>query len=314
MEASTARFRKWVLSLFPEITQLRTALLRIEQKIDLLETFSHGARATYVGNNRVLMKAVVAGANIAFFVEANDKLLSPWFIVTGQYDTPLTNYLVSTLRPDSHCVDIGANFGYFTCLMARFCPNGKIIGIEADRSISEIARDNIHINGFHNIATIIHAAASNGTEELTFYRRNLRSGNTSIVRYSEEFTTSLGEKPSQAFRVRGLCVDDLLPQMKGRIDVMKIDVEGAEPLVVEGAHRAIAANPNIRIVLEWSPAQMQAAGFDIQGFCSSLNRMELEPFEVDEKGYLSPLTFQELSKLPYRDGIVLMKRHKAQTN
>ena len=52
----------------------------------------------------MLVKAVAAGANIAF-VEANDKLLSPWLVITGPYETPLTNYFISALRPDSHCSD-----------------------------------------------------------------------------------------------------------------------------------------------------------------------------------------------------------------
>ena len=133
----------------------------LEHKINILEYFSHGGRATYVGNNRVLVKAVVANNNIAFFVEANDRLLSPWFIVTGGYETQLTDYFVRELRPDSHCIDVGANFGYFTCLMARFCPQGRVIGIEPDEHVYEIARDNVFINDFNKFTSVLHAAASN---------------------------------------------------------------------------------------------------------------------------------------------------------
>lgn len=68
---------------------------RLERKIDRLESFSHGARATYVGNNRVLVKAVVADCNLAYLVEADDKLLSPWFTITGTYETELTDFFRS---------------------------------------------------------------------------------------------------------------------------------------------------------------------------------------------------------------------------
>jgi hypothetical protein len=116
-------------------------LRKIEAKIDRLETFSHGARATYVGDNRVLMKCVVENHQIAFLVEADDRLITTWFIVSGTYETDLTNLFVEMLHQDSHRIDIGANFGYFTCLMARFSPRGKLIGVEPDRHVYEIARD-----------------------------------------------------------------------------------------------------------------------------------------------------------------------------
>src|SRR6516164_10467599 len=49
---------------------LVTELRALSGKLDALDYYSHGARAVYVGNNRVLMKAVVAGAQIAFLLEA----------------------------------------------------------------------------------------------------------------------------------------------------------------------------------------------------------------------------------------------------
>ena len=95
-----------------------------------------------------MIRAVVADANLAFLTEADDRLITPWFACTGEYETPLTEFLVRTLRPDSRCIDVGANFGYFSCLMARFCPEGQVVGIEADSHVFELLRDNLAINGF----------------------------------------------------------------------------------------------------------------------------------------------------------------------
>jgi hypothetical protein len=84
-------------------------LRAINSKIDALDYHSHGARAVYVGNNRVLMKAVVAGAQIAFLLETDDRLLPPpWFIASGRYETELTDFFVRHLKPDNHCIDVGA--------------------------------------------------------------------------------------------------------------------------------------------------------------------------------------------------------------
>jgi len=278
----------------------------IERKTDRIENFSHGARAVYVGGNRVLMKAIIADHQIAFFVEANDRLLSPWFIATGGYETALTNFFVKELRPDSHCIDIGANFGFFTCLMARFCPNGRVLGIEADRHVFELARDNTFINGFGH-AEVLHAAASKERGQMTLYRRLTRSGNTSIASMSSEFLDRIGEQPSEPFTVDAISVDDLLSKMARRIDFIKIDVEGAEPLALQGAATAIAENPNITIVMEWSPGQVIQAGFDLDAFIANIGRLHLKAFDIMQDGALMPLLLEGLSTLPYRAGIVLKK-------
>ena len=57
--------------------------------------------------------------------------------------------------------------------------------------------------------------------------------------------------------------NDLLPKLDGRVDFMKIDVEGCEPLAFRGAKELIASNRQLKIVMEWSPGQIRSAGFDV---------------------------------------------------
>ena len=277
------------------------------ESVHRLETFSHGTRATYIGDKRVLVRIVVANANIAFIVESDDKLLTPWFMATGTYETDLTDFLVTQLTKDSHCLDVGANFGYFTCLMARFCPEGKIIGVEADTQIYQLTRDNIDINGFGNVASARNAAARETAEPVTMYRRTGRSGNTSIASVSESFTREMGEPPVVPFTVPGLRVDDLLADFGGRLDFMKVDVEGAEPLVFRGARETISRNPQLTVVMEWSPGQIQHAGFHVAEFLSELDAAGLKPFDLVD-GQERAISFATLAGLPYRAGVILRRR------
>lgn len=281
-------------------------LERIEQKLDQIEYFSHGARANYIGNNRVLTRCVVRNNVIAFILEADDRILSPWFIVSGRYEEILTNYFADHLKPDSHCIDVGTNFGYFTCLMARFCPNGRILGIEAEQNVYAVARDNIYINGFEGIASVMHAAASNSNADVTLHSRGTRSANTSIAKMPEDFIRALAEPQSQAFTVPGVRLDDLLPQMNGRVDFLKVDVEGAEPLVFQGAHEMFATNPQLRAVMEWSPGQISAAGFDLPIFLADLEAMGLSFYDIEPAG-LTRLSAHDLLNISYRAGIVLQR-------
>jgi FkbM family methyltransferase len=324
--ASWAGLRRWwcnvkAIALVPDVAELRSInsrldmlalvpdivaeLRSINSRLDMLDYHSHGARAVYVGNSRVLMKAVVGGAQIAFLLEGDDRLLSPWFIVSGRYETELTDFFLLHLNPDSHCIDVGANFGYYTCLMARFCPSGRVFAIEADEHVAALVRDNIAINGFNTgIAEALHAAASDSAKPLTLYRRITRSGNTSLLRMPDDVLSQLGEPVSEPFDVAGMCIDELLPRLEGRVDFIKIDVEGSEPLALRGARETIKRNPHLTIVMEWSPGQIQAAGFDVPAFLSELDEMSLQAFDTAGK----QLGRNDLLAAPYFTGIVLRHR------
>jgi FkbM family methyltransferase len=265
---------------------------------------SHGGRATYVGKNRILTKCVIADAIIGFLVEADDRLLTPWLTLSGEYELDLTNFFLKNLKRNSKCLDVGANFGFFTCLMARFCHQGKVIGIEPNRHVYELLRDNIYINGFQGHAIPKHAAISDLVGTLTLHRRITRSGNTSIQKPDQAFLDVIGEQTSESFQIVCLRVDDLLPEFDNQIDFIKIDVEGAEPLVMRGAKQTISANPQLNIVMEWSPGQIKGAGFNVDDFVNELCTMGLRSSLI-ESGRLEEIPLEGLLNLEYKAGILL---------
>ena len=189
--------------------------------------------------------------------------------------------------------------------MAKFAPEGRVIGIEPDERVQQLARDNTLINGVETSAEIIHAAAADQSGELTLYRRIGRSGNNSLAKPAADFTALLGEPPSTPFTVNSVRIDDLLPRMDGRIDLIKLDVEGAEPLVLAGAGETIRRNPQLRIVMEWSPGQVNAAGVETADFVRQISETGLRAFDIVDDG-LTMLSTEALLNIPYRTGIVLM--------
>jgi FkbM family methyltransferase len=267
--------------------------------------------AVYVGNNRVLVRYMADNRVIGYLVEADDLLLAPWFILSGQFETDVTKFFVESLKSDSRCLDIGANFGFYTCLMGRFCPNGKVIGVEPAHTVYQLLRDNILINGLNGHCGATQAAVAESAGRLTLNRRILRSANTSIVEPSEALMEYHGETAFERFEVKSITVDDLLVQFDNRIDFIKIDVEGAEPLVLRGAANTISANPQLNIIMEWSPDQIRDAGFDINEFISEIDSMGLAAAVIGASG-VNSVPLSELLNISYAAGI-LLRRPTART-
>jgi len=239
------------------------------------------------------------------YVHADDKLISPWLIATGRYEPELTGFFVRELRADSHCIDVGANIGYFTCLMAKYASGGRIVGIEPNGFVHALAADNILINALHERSEVLNAAAGDRVGELTLFHRIGRAGNTSLAALGDEATRGMREPPEQSFQVPMLRIDDLLDRFNGRVDFVKVDVEGAEPLAIAGARETIRVNPQLQIVMEWAPNQIRQAGFELGKFVSDMFAIGLRPFAMMTGDHPQSLSADELVGLPYQSGVLL---------
>ncbi len=291
----------------PTLADLIEALGNIDARLSRLERLAHGGKSVYVGRGRIMTKISLRHWNIAYLLEADDLLLTPQLVTNGYHEIDLTDYFVNNLREDFHCLDVGANFGYFTCIMGRWASRGKTIALEPNPNVFELLRDNIYINSLEGVASGRNLAAADFAGALTLHRRVTRSGNTSIARLPDEAVAGMGEPPSETFAIACTPIDTLLPEFGGRVDCMKIDVEGAEPMVLQGARETIARNPRLNIVMEWSPSQIRDAGFDSRKFIEDLAGLGLRPAAIATGGVGEAISWDSLLALPYHPGILLTR-------
>ena len=99
---------------------------------------------------------------------------------------------------------------------------------------------------------------------------------------------------AEVIEVPVVVLDEEVPIGK-KIDIIKIDVEGAEPLVFAGMQRIIRENENINIFMEFAPGFLRRAGFDPDGF---LNEIETAGLRIrvinDETGEIEEIRREEL--------------------
>jgi FkbM family methyltransferase len=137
------------------------------------------------------------------------------------------------LTPGAAFIDAGANIGFFTILASRLVGrSGRVIAIEMMPDTAARLRANVARNSVANVA-IRECALSN------------RSGDeVSATMPEDQFArASIAGAPApgqREVRVRTQTLDDLLADVPGPIDLIKMDLEGAEPMAIEGAARTLA--------------------------------------------------------------------------
>ncbi len=208
----------------------------------------------YMGNNRALLCTT---NHCKMYVDTTDLLIAPWLLMHGEWEPEETELVKKLVRPGDVFVDVGANLGYYTLLAIRVGAS-QVYAFEAQSSTYELLGKNVIINWMSNVVRCENLAVFSQTTDLDFFVRNSYPGNSSIGVTSSDQLAKWFDTTTRV-KVRAVSLDDYFADKPGKIDVLKVDVEGAEPAAFEGARRILSQNRDIKILCEWSPDQMATA-------------------------------------------------------
>lgn len=216
------------------------------------------AGPVYLGDHLALV-ATRWGAKMV--VDTTDRLLAPWLLLDGLWESHVTGWMHDTLQPGQVMVDLGANVGYFTVLAAkRVGDSGRVVAVEAHPGVFDVLRRNVVMNGYRSTVTLHNLAAWSGPGQVQLHRRQRYAANSSLASAGADNLGELGDS-EQVVTVESVAVDDLLAGA-GRVDVVKVDIEGAEVHAFQGMARTLASNPEVAVMFEWSPEQIRLMGDD----------------------------------------------------
>ncbi|MFK7981579.1 MAG: FkbM family methyltransferase [Saprospiraceae bacterium] len=161
----------------------------------------------------------------------------------------LAKYFIRQIQEGQVVLDIGTHFGYYALLAHHLVgQNGRVIGIEASRSIWKIANKNA-MNKPELV--IFNGAATSKRQAISFFEFPILYSEYNTI-YPNQFEKSkwLKENKPQKVTVNGSPMDDLMKQLGATPDFIKIDVEGAEYDVILGLQEIIQQNSPI-IAMEY---------------------------------------------------------------
>ena len=185
----------------------------------------------------------------------NDRVwwLDPNVALGGEvYEAATVAWLRSVIKPGMTVVDVGANVGQLSLEMAHLVgPTGKVISVEPSPGNLRFLRAHITANGFDDRVTIIEAACC--AQECGELILEVRGNDLNSIENGPQLkgiglkrNPIDGEQPAIQVKVRTQSLDSLWQTLGLKIDVLKVDVEGAELEVFRGATKALAKfNPKI---------------------------------------------------------------------
>jgi FkbM family methyltransferase len=225
---------------------------------------------------------VLLGGNNMFITELDGFIIgqpgeewrmAAFHALRGVMEPGLVRRLQELLQPGMVFVDIGANIGVMTLHAAvRVAPNGKVHSFEPTPRTFQILRDNIQVNGLLESGLIeLHCAAVSdvvGEAKLSVYCDD--SGHNTLF----------GSASDSRVAVNTVTLDSVLAHT--RVDLVKIDAEGAEPLILRGMRNILDTNTQMVILLEFAPTNLRRAGVQPALFLEELQSAGFAIRVVDE--------------------------------
>lgn len=190
-------------------------------------------------------------------------------LVLDTYEPETTHLFRQLLRPGMTVVDMGAFIGHYSILGAMEVGKfGHVYAFEPDPRILPKLKYNVHLSGCEDNVTIIPAAVSNKTGEgqlfsgkegwQTIYPRAVDHMSVPIeVTSLDTYFNALGWPT---------------------VDLMKMDIDGAEIWALEGMVELSRRNPHLKLVIEFAPYHIREAGGTPERFFETLQRVGFSRF------------------------------------
>ncbi len=213
------------------------------------------------------------------------------------FETGTTRTLRRILRSDDVTLDVGGNIGWYTTLFARACPQGHCHAFEPLPVAFEELAVNCSLNGINNVTLNQVAIGDEPGEAAIYIAPRLPHAYASVSR---------AVVPDGApVRCRVTTVDQYVRQQQlSRVDLVKVDVEGAELMVLKGA-RTLIGSPNAPAwLLEVNNRTSVAFGYrppDLFRFLAGLGRFHF--FRISE-GWGDLAVMRNLEDCAHADNVL----------
>jgi len=206
---------------------------------------------------------IIQGSKMYLNVWESDKNIRKTFRVyarLGIHEPITTHFIQEILKERDIFIDLGANIGYFSMLAARAVgAKGQVFSFEPEERNFKYLTRNKELNNYSQMKPL-NMAVSNKKGRVKLYICPYDTGHHTIQQAegitSYTTTTALSYEANKIsyIEIETITLDEFLTsEGVSRVDFIKMDVEGAELLALQGMDKTIKRNENIKMIIEFFP-------------------------------------------------------------
>ena len=211
----------------------------------------------------------------SFYIAARNRSYFPEI-----YDPSVCDYLRQRVRPGDTCLNVGANVGIYTLLLARWSgPNGQVYAFEPNPAVRAILEDNVRRNGCAAYVDISNQAVGDEPGEAAFFAE----GVTGIGRLGRPHPASGG---ASTFTVPVTTLDEFCGRHHLSPNWIVMDIEGFEIPALEGATETLRAGlqTGLNLVVEMHPPLWSTPPLSRGRMDAVLKRHSMRPIPLAGQG------------------------------
>jgi len=230
------------------------------------------------------------------FVDPLDEQLTPSIVAYGRWESWIERAILRLLKPGDRVIEVGANVGYYTLIMgAAIGPEGQLDAFEANPQIARLLLRSVGCSGRLGHVRVREQIVADRSGTMQLYVSDRYAGAGNLVEHGWGVGDDTRVVEREAVRLDDLFADQT-------IDFIRIDTEGAELLILNGALELLRRSESIKLCIEWSVGMMSARG-DLPALVGALAEMRFQFWRVDPSG-LAPMTSAELLQAPHCEVVI----------
>jgi len=208
-------------------------------------------------------------------------LIDREIIAFGGYELALQRFIEKEIHSGMICLDVGANMGAVALHLAkRVGETGKVYGFEPVPANARRLREHTAKNAFENRLQVMECALSDtdaSLELLVAAPSHVNQGMGSLVEVDHGDLTH--KIAVQALRLDSFCDRHSLT----KIDFIKVDIQGAEPLFLAGAQETLRRLCP-KLIMEVAPSGLSSSGYSSKDLLSRMETLGYNAFALKSSG------------------------------
>lgn len=175
-------------------------------------------------------------------------------------------------RPGYVVLDVGANLGVYALVAAALVGDqGRVVAVEASPDTHALLRKAVQRNGYQNLR-LVNAAATDRSGPVSFFIREEHTGDGQLAAEGDHRC---------AVQVPGMTLDQVVGP-DPRVDLIKLDIQGAEAMAIKGMDAILRANPTLKVISEFWPKGLERCGMDPRDYLAWWRGQGFKVYEISE--------------------------------